>query len=99
MKIPWLTVARIGANVVGQIVPGVAAVESIAESLGTVTGDKKKQAVIDLVKNSVLAAEGLTGKDLAADPQIEQAVGGIVDAVVAFHNIVAAHKPAAPATT
>jgi hypothetical protein len=97
MKINWLTVARIGANVVGQIVPGVAAVEQLAESLGSVSGDKKKQAIIDLVRNSVLVGEGLTDHDLAIDPQLEAAVGGVVDAVVNVHAIVAKLKATPPA--
>jgi hypothetical protein len=97
MKIPWLTVARVGANVMNTIVPGVAAVEQLAESLGHVTGDQKKQAIVDMVKNSVLVAEGLAAKDLALEPDLDAAVGGIVDAVVHLHNIVAAHKAAAPA--
>jgi len=98
MKINWLTVARIGAGVVGQIVPGVTMVEQLAESVGGLTGDKKKQAIIDLVKNGVLAAEGLTSTDVALDPELQAGVGGIVDAVVNLHTIVAklhAAKPAA----
>src|SRR5262249_3163580 len=95
MKISWLTVARIGANVVGQIVPGVAAVEQLAETLGSVRGDQKKQAIVDLVKNSVLAAEGLTAKEFQLRPDLDSAVGAIVDAVVHLHNLVATHRAAA----
>ncbi len=99
MKVNWLTVARIGASVVGQIVPGVSAVEALAESLGSVTGEQKKQAIVDLVKNTVLAGEGLTNTDFKLEPDLDKAVGAVVDAVVALHEIVARHKAAPPATT
>lgn len=92
MKFSWLTVARVGANVMNTIVPGVAAVESLAEQLATVTGDQKKQAIVNMVKDSVLVAEGLAQKDLDLEPDLSAAVGGIVDAVVHLHNIVAQHK-------
>src|SRR5258708_33621213 len=97
MKISWLQVARIGAGVVGQIVPGVTLVEQLAERLPSLTGGDKKQAIIDLVKNGVLAAEGLTSKDFGLDPELTAGVGGIVDAVVAFHNLVARKVVAPPA--
>ncbi len=98
MKINWLTVARIGASVVGQIVPGVQVAESLAESLGGLSGDQKKQAIIDLVKNGALAAEGITSTDVALNPELEAAVGGIVDAVVNLHTIIAKVHAAHTAT-
>jgi len=50
--------------------------------------------VLALVKASIVAAEENAGRDLLNDPEVESAARGIIDAVVAFQNIVAKKAPA-----
>jgi hypothetical protein len=55
-------VSHVAAAVVGQIVPGVQAVESIAWQFGSLKGKEKQDAVVELVRQSLAATEGLTAK-------------------------------------
>ena len=80
---------RFGLNLAGAAIPGVAQVEAISRSLPSLKGKAKQDAVIELVKASVLATESATERDLLNDPEVEKAARGIVDAVVAFQNVVA----------
>lgn len=90
MKIPWKNILHITAAVVGQIIPGVQVAEQIATSLGDVHGQAKQDAVVELVKSSLMAADSLVGHQLASDADVEKATRGVIDAVVSLHNIVAA---------
>lgn len=74
--------------VVKAVVPGVAQVESVAKAFPNLKGKDKQNAVVDLVKASLNAAEFITDKDLLNDPEVEKATRAVIDAVVAFQNVV-----------
>jgi len=90
------SVLRVVGVVVGTIVPAVGHVESIAASFKKMSGEEKQQSVLDIVKTALAGAEGITGKDLLDDPDVEAATRAVVDATVHLHNLVAKkHAPAA----
>ena len=89
MHINWLSVARIGSAMVNIAVPGVAAVENLAEKVGSVTGAQKEDAVIDLVKQSLITAEGLTATDLINNTAVEVALRDVIQTIHALHQAVA----------
>lgn len=95
MKIPWKVVLGVGSTVLDQIIPGVAVVEAIARRLGGLHGAQKQDAVVELVKAALETAHGVTGKELANDADVEKATRGVIDAVVALHNITAKKTAAA----
>lgn len=89
MKVDWRQVVHIGAQIVGTVVPGVAAIETIAQQFGKLQGTQKQDAVVELVRQSLLAAEGVTARDLADDADVATATRAVIDAVVALHVVVA----------
>jgi hypothetical protein len=89
MKVDWRAVSHVAAAIVGQVVPGVQMAESIAWQFGSLHGKEKQDAVVELVKQSLAATEGLTAKNLAEDLDVEHATRAVVDAVVALHQVVA----------
>jgi hypothetical protein len=89
MKVDWRAVSHVAAAIVGQVVPGVQAVESIAWQFGSLKGKEKQDAVVELVRQSLAATEGITAKNLADDLDVEHATRAVVDAVVALHQVVA----------
>lgn len=94
MKISWLSVARVGAAMVGAIVPGVQTVEALAERVGTLKGKDKEDAVVGLVVNSLESVEGLSGKQLLSTPEIEAATREVIKAVHDLHEAIAkVHAP------
>lgn len=95
MKIDWRKVTHLAATIVGQVIPGVAVVEQIASQFGTLRGKDKQDAVAELVKASLEAAESVSGRDLARDEDVDKATRAVIDAVVALHNVVA-RKSVAP---
>lgn len=89
MKVDWRAVSHLAAAIVGQVVPGVQMVESIAWQFGSLHGKDKQDAVVALVQQSLAAAEGLTAKNLANDLDVEHATRAVADAVVALHQVIA----------
>lgn len=89
MGFPWKQIAHVGLTIVGAVVPGVAAIEQIARTIPGLRGKAKQDAVVALVRESLAAAEGLKGKDLVDDADVEQATRGVIDAVVALQNLLA----------
>lgn len=79
---------NLGLNIAKAVLPGVAQVEAISKALPGLKGQAKQDAVVELVKQSVIAAEGITNRDILNDPEVEKATRGIVDAVVAFQNVI-----------
>jgi hypothetical protein len=90
MKFSWGAALKIGLSMLNTIVPGVAQVEAIARGLSGMKGKQKQDAVVELVKQALATSEGFVGTDLANDADVEQATRGVIDAVVALNNIVAA---------
>ena len=80
---------KLGIGVARVMIPAVAKVETIARSLPSLKGPATQDAVIELVTASVLASETIADRDLLNDPEVEKATRGIVDAVVAFQNVLA----------
>lgn len=90
-------VLAVAARVLGAVLSGVPAVETFAATIGHLTGEQKKTAVVALVQNELTAAETLLGHPLAQDADILAAAGDVTDAVVRFHNLLASKITAAPA--
>jgi len=80
---------KFAVTVASAAIPGVAQIETIARSMPALKGKAKQDAVVELIKASVLASESVADRDLLNDPDVEKATRAIVDAVVAFQNIVA----------
>ncbi len=87
---------------VASLVPVIfAAVMQVEAEVNTLkqpglTGPQKKAAALDIVKTSLGATEGVAGRDLVDDADVLQAAGGVIDAVVALHNIATKKSDAAP---
>lgn len=71
------------------VIPGVAQIESVAKIFPQLKGVDKQNAVVALVKASLQASEFVADRDLLNDPEVEKATRAVIDAVVAFQNIVA----------
>lgn len=79
------------------LLPGaIQSAEALGDALGKTSGADKKAAVLATVQAELTAAEGIAGRDLANDSDVIAAAGAIVDAEVAFHNLIA-KKVATPA--
>lgn len=89
-NLPWGRIAGVVARVALAVVTGVPITEEKAKRVGETDGQTKKDAVLGLVQTELELAALATGKDLSHDGDVMKAAGGIVDAIVAFHNIVAA---------
>ena len=64
----------------------VATVKSVEALLGGGAGESKRALVVEFVKLAILAAEGVTGKDIVDEELFAEGVGDIVDGVVAILN-------------
>jgi hypothetical protein len=96
MKVDWRALSHITAAIVGTVVPGVVEMEDVAWKLGTLRGPEKQEGVVQMVRGALAAANTLTERQLAEDPDVERATRGVIDAVVALHKIVA-QRAAVPA--
>lgn len=94
MKIRWNDVFKVGITVLNAVIPGVSVVETIARQIPALKGKQKQDAVVELVKQSLATAENFAAKDLADDADVEQATRGVIDAVVALNNLIAAKSAA-----
>lgn len=98
MKLDWRTISHIGAAMVGLIVPGVSQVEELAWTIGGMHGNEKQNAVVEMVLQGMTAVKGVTGAQLASDPDVEHATRSVIDAVVALQTILAKKAPAVTGT-
>lgn len=89
MGFPIGKVLTFATRALGAIITGVPAVQAMTNMFPSGTGDQKKQAVMDMVRAELAAAELLYGHDLANNPDVMLAVGKVIDAVVAFHTVIA----------
>src|SRR5262245_9295262 len=95
MKFSWGTALRIGLLALNTIVPGVSQIETSARAIPGFKGKQKQDAVAELVRQALATSEGMAGRDLVDDADVDKATRGVIDAVVALHNIIAA-KTAQP---
>lgn len=65
---------------------------SAVNSVERFVSDKKEDSAVQMVKDTLAAAEAGADKDLLNDAAVEDAARAVVKAVVAFQNIVAAKK-------
>ena len=68
------------------------AVKLVEKLFGGEKGEVKRGVAIEVVKLVILAAEGVSGKDLVENEAFAAAVGQIVDSVVAALNATNAFK-------
>lgn len=64
----------------------VEAIKLVEKAFGRGKGVDKREAVVQLVKVAILAAEGLTAKDIVDDALFLKGVGEIIDGVVDVLN-------------
>ena len=98
MHINFGSVLTIATRALGAIITGVPAVQAFKQTAGAADSAQLKDSILLLVQSELAAARIATGHDLAADADVLGAAGSVIDAVAAFHAIVA-HKAAAPAPT
>lgn len=88
------------AQIVGQAVPAVAAAETAAEVLidtartKGATGQQKADAAVQLVIQSIEAAEGFEGRELVQDANVQLLIKGVNDSVHALMAGLLAKKAA-----
>ena len=76
---------------VAKLVPLIiGAVQSIEQVARGTKGKAKQDAAVGLVRTLLPAIEDFVGKDLLNDPKVEQAIRGVMDAIVALQNVVIA---------
>jgi hypothetical protein len=95
MNIPWGSVISLISRIGGAITIGVPSVEAISRIRRGLSGADKKTAVLELVQQELTAVETAAGRDLAHDAAVLAAAGAIVDAYVAFANLLAQKATAA----
>lgn len=62
------------------------AVRLVEKLFGGGNGDTKRSAAVEIVKIAVVAAEGITKKDLVDNDKFAEGVGKIVDGIVLVLN-------------
>jgi hypothetical protein len=94
MKMPWKQIGLIGLQIAGAVVPSVHQVEVAFQDVKGAKGSDKQQAALNLVMASLASVEQFTNKDLLQDADVAMATKGVIDAVVALQNIIAAKHAA-----
>ena len=88
------TFLKVGQVLIENMVPGVAQVEAIAKSIPALKGKAKADAVIDLSVQSILAAEGISGKDFVENAEFQAGITEVNEGLVkVLHAVQAAHAP------
>ncbi len=83
---------QFGLDIAGSLFPQIAAIENLAKAIPSLKGSAKEDAAIELIKNSSWFLEDVTDKELLSEPDVEAAIRGAIQAIVAVKNIVAAKK-------
>lgn len=96
MSFPLGRLISVGTRVVSAIATGVPVVEAAASTFRGGSGGEKKAAVLTIVAAELQAVKVATGHDFASDEDVIAAAGVIIDAVAAFHKVLA-HKVGAAA--
>lgn len=78
----WLSV---GLKALPLILGAIGAVERFVKGKGR----EKQEAAIAMVQDMLAATEGVTGKELLEDASVAEAARKVVDAIVAFQNVIA----------
>jgi hypothetical protein len=89
MHIDWKNVSHLVAAMVGTIVPGVQAAESLAWSVGSAHGKDRQDQVAALVKQVVTATNAAAARPIVNSDAADAATRAVIDAVVNLHNVVA----------
>lgn len=78
---------QIGLNIAGFLLPQVSQIEAIAKAIPALKGKDKEDAAIKLMLESLDLFEDLVAKDVLQDEEVEKAVRGVIQSVVALQNI------------
>ena len=80
-------------KVLPKVLPLVPAVVKLVEKLfGGGKGPEKRSAAVEVLRVLIPLVEGVTGKDLVEDGKFADAVGAVIDGVVAALNATGAFK-------
>lgn len=95
MGFPVGKLASIATRVLTAIVTTIPVVERARSTFKAGSGAQKKEAVLDVARAELAAAELIAGRDLANDADVVEALGALIDAGAKWHNLLA-RKTAAP---
>lgn len=70
-------------------IPYIGQAMTLVEMISSLKGSAKRKQAVDTVKLLVATTEGIAGKDLVNDAEVVKAMEALMDAQVAFQNIVA----------
>jgi len=90
MNTSWTRILKVVELVLGAIVRGVPAVETLSSRIGLGAGDEKLQAVLDLVDAEMQAADVAIPSSGPGVVRVEAAQRAVISAVVELHNAIAA---------
>lgn len=105
MKIPWGTIAHLGAQVIRVATSGSSTVETLAGTIGGLGGTAKQNAVLETVQATVSTAFAEWDPLLLFNPRVVAAIRAVIDSGVALQQTIAEelHKagrlPALPTST
>jgi hypothetical protein len=100
MGFPWRTILNVASSVAGVAAPiakasGIPIVSQVASAiigienaLGSGTGETKKKAVLEIAMSALCAAEGITRQDLMNNEKAMDALDGLIEHIVDFHNAI-----------
>lgn len=99
MKVDLKAIGKTLLAIVAATYPAVALVEEgVIDLLQAKTGKEKQDAALKLIMSSVTLTEGVVGKDLLNDAEVQAATRSVIDAVVALQNVLAKKRAASSPT-
>ena len=82
---------RLVLSIAGTLFPQIGRVEALAKSMPDLKGAAKENAAIALMLEAVSMGESLLSKDVVNNQEVERAVRGLIQAVIALQNILVTH--------
>lgn len=82
---------RAGLSVAGALFPQIGRVEALAKALPDLKGAGKENAAIALLLEAVSMGESLLSRDVVNDQEVERAIRGVIQAVVALQHVLVKH--------
>lgn len=97
MGFPIGKFAGIATRVLTAVVTNIPVVEAATSVFKSGSGAQKKQAVLDIARAELAAAELVAGHDLANDADVVAALSALIDAGAQWHNLLAQKTARPPA--
>ena len=97
MGIPWRNLAHVALAVVGVMAPQVVVAERAVEDLIAAKGAARKDAAIGAALEVLKGYESVTGKNLHANPKVNEALLLVNDALVKLRDALGSAVTESPA--